>query len=155
MLVDARGRPLPPQEIQARLAQIDPALHLRFVDEGEGGWWALAETWKLGDPRYKLIQNGGMNPDDNWDLIAQLPKDCSADEAYGYLVRNLQRSAQTKEHARDMLNRIHLYNKQRSDSVMKESMDYADEVLDANAPTLFQDFGKTTTKFFVTDKRKK
>lgn len=144
MLVDGRGRPLPPAEITRRLQQIDPALHLRFVQDGDSGWWALAETWRQGDERYKLVQNGAMHPDDNWDMLGFLPKDCGADQAYGYLVNTLQSRAHTKDTAKKLLDRVHLYNKANESSVMEEMEAVAIEEADRQLGK------KYTTKVYQT-----
>lgn len=127
MIFDARGRPAPSPEITKRLAQIDPAFHLRFVEGPDRGWWALAQTWKTGDPRYQLIQRGDMHPDDNWDMLCQLPRDCTADEAYGFVVGTLKALAPTKQAAREMLNRVHLYNQLNVESVGSSLESVAEE----------------------------
>ncbi|HUT86465.1 MAG TPA: hypothetical protein VMX15_00055 [Candidatus Heimdallarchaeota archaeon] len=127
MLYDARGRPTPSAEITKRLEQIDPALHLRWVEQEQGGWWAVAQKWRRGDQRYKLIQQGGMHPDDDWDMLLGLPRDCTADEAYGYIINTLRTASPTKQSARDLLSRVHLYNQMSNEATVREIVEVAEE----------------------------
>lgn len=145
MIVSANGNPEPPSEIQRRLAQIDPALHLRYVS-GQSQW-ALAIRWNPDDPRRGMIREGAISPDDDWDYLDMVPHGLSADEAYDYVVRGLRRpSAFRKDEITKLLERVHVYNKLAEAEAKKPVLEYAEELIEANASTLFKDMGKTTTK---------
>ena len=145
MIVSATGHPEPPTEIQKRLAQIDPALHLRYI--GAQDQWALAIRWNPDDPRRAMIQRGDMAAGDDWDYLDMVPQGLTAEEAYHYVVRGLKRpSVHRKDEITKLLERVHVYNKIAEGEAKKPVMEYAEELIEANASTLFKDVGKTTTK---------
>ena len=145
MIVSANGNPEPPSEIQRRLAQIDPALHLRFIPGQDQ--WALAIRWNPDDKRRGMIREGAMSGGDDWDYLDMVPQGLTAEEAYHYVVRGLRRpSMHRKDEITKLLERVHIYNKIAESEAKKPVMEYAEELIEANASTLFKDMGKTTTK---------
>lgn len=132
LVLNDRGVPEPPSDIQRRLREIDPDLHLRF----SGGQFALAFRWRQDDPRRQMIRAGEMNPGDDFDIYGFLPHDCAADEAYGYVVANLRSWSQASTDAKGMLERVHHYNREQERKNAQPVVDYADELIDANKHTL-------------------
>lgn len=155
MILGADHKPLPPSDIVERLRQVDPALGLKFCpgcfwDEKTDRMvdsWAITEAWAMDDPRRKLVWAGELPPDECADVVVFLPADCPVDQAYGYLVRKLKRNTDTgQEHARKLLERVHTFNANRQREIMAPVMADAEELIEANAGTLFRDQGKTSTK---------
>lgn len=111
MLVDTVGRPLPPSGIAERLQQVHPHLGLRWYRKpgaGTGHWWAIVYTWEPADPRWAWVQQGQCAPTDTVDVVAFLPDDCSAEQAYGFLVNGVRHGATVD--IRKVLERVQSYN---------------------------------------------
>jgi hypothetical protein len=135
LILNDRGTPEPPTEMQRRLGQIHPSLHLRYVPDG----WAVAERWREDDPRRGMIRCGDMNPGDDWDMLAQLPHDCSPNEAYGFIVNALRRSS--KESMRDLLDRVHHWNDEQTKRNAAPTVEYAEELADHSKYTMAESLG--------------
>lgn len=142
MLVTERGDPIPNSETVARLKQIDGDLDLRW--HPAFGRWAIMYKWRRSDPRWQLVQQGRVPEAEALDAIAWLPADCSADEAYGYVVRSFKSWAGTRDDVRKLLDRVHSYNKRVGEEAVRPTLELADELLTTNARSLFRDQGKTT-----------
>lgn len=147
MLYSPDHRPIPPADLQRRLAQIDPHLELRWEENGVGGpgWW-LIYRWAANEPRRKHILAGAMDPDADFDLYAQLPKDCPAEQAYGYLVRSFRSSGSPE--AKRLLDRVSEFNRERTDAIWQPVMEEAYEMIEANSRTLFAEKYGTIPKSF-------
>lgn len=135
-IIGLDGQPLGPANITQRLKQIDPALGLRYVHGMKQ--WAVTHKWSLTDSRRELIQRGDLNPEDDCDVIAWLPEDCSVDEAYGYIERQFVRMGPVKAEVAKMLERLDNFNDKQVDDVMQPVNDLAEELIETNAPTLFE-----------------
>jgi hypothetical protein len=141
MILNAYGTPVAPLEIVERLRQVDDRLGLRWV----GDWWALTMRWLPNDPRREKIQKG-LIADDDTDIVTFLPKDCSVDQAFGYLERGFERWPGGKDAVAKLLSRLHKYNAEQVQRNMQETLDLADELISTNAPTLFKTEGKTVAR---------
>ena len=149
MLVSERGIPLPPQDIVQRLQEIDPDLGMKFLP---GPQWAITLRWSQEDPRRVLVRKGDVAIDQAHDVWAVLPADCSPEQAYGYVIGCFkQAKGSGSERAAKLLDRVHMYNKQVQGEARRPVEEYAQELLEANASTLFRNEGKTTKKFFMTE----
>ena len=148
--------PDPPADILERLRQIDPTLGLRFspttIDNWSGdvvnvGHWIVTIGWREDDRRWEMVRRQEMKPEDACDRVLDLPADCSVQEAYGYFVDNVKRWNGSKDEVTRLLSRAHHFNAKREQDILDETLAFADELIEANAPTLFQSLGKTIAKF--------
>lgn len=135
--------------IKDRLQEIDPRLGVCLVPDRDapgGCWWAITYWWDENDPRRASIRDGSLPVDHAFDVIVYLPKDCSVDEAYGYLVSRFKAWSGSRDDIRKMLDRVHHYNRQVREATLAPVRELAEELTEANAPTLFADRGKTTVR---------
>lgn len=147
MIYTAEGIPASP-ELEARVKRIDPGLGLRFVNES----WAVTFRWPESDSRWQMVREGKQDPAGAFDVVAWLPKGCSVDEAPAWIERSFIDWAKAGRHdiAR-LLDRLHAHNDAQTERNVAETMDYATELLETNAPTLLAEQGKTTVRHYVTD----
>lgn len=123
--------------IKERLQEIDSRLGIVILPSDERGkpFWALTYWWHPDDPRRQWIREGNYDPASAFDILCFLPKDCTADEAYGYVVKGFKRlSGNAKEDARRLLERVHLYNHKQQQAALEETKEIADELLKVNDP---------------------
>lgn len=153
MLVRVGGTPYPPQGMEERLHEIDSRLGLHW--QAATGNWAIIYKWADNDPRMARVRAGKLNPTQAFDLLTVLPKDCSPDQAYGYIVRTFKAWSGSREDVHKLLDRVHLYNKKRREDILREATDLAEELIKTNAPTLFSAIGKSSTRVYMTDKKLK
>lgn len=85
VLVNDRGLPEPSPEIARRLRQVDPRLFLAKSPFAYA--WQIRQTWAEGDPRWRLAQEGHLDPTNTFDIVGTLPLECSVEEAPAYLAR--------------------------------------------------------------------
>lgn len=148
MILNSKGHIAAPSEIVARLAQIHPALGMVWAPALN--CFMMTYTWPDGDPRREMIRKGKIDPRSDYDAWGYAPQGVSVDDAYHCLVAGLKRNRQTSQAAQDMLDRVHLYNKQQEQRNLQPTLDYADEMIEYNAPRLFENtLGKTTVRHFV------
>jgi len=121
MILDINGTPVAPLEIVTRLQQINPRLGLKFAQlwGQESSWWAITMRWAENDPRRAYIQRGELPEDEDHDIFGWLPLDCSVDDAYGYIVSSFRKGG--KQETRDLLDRVHEYNRQHQQQIWKET----------------------------------
>ena len=139
--------------IKDRLAEIDPRLGVCLVpdrDAPKGARWAVTYWWHENDPRRASIRDGSLPVDHAFDVIVFLPADCSVDEAYGYVVSRFKAWAGSRDDIRKLLDRVHLYNAKVRENVLAPVKELAEELFEANAPTLFADRGKSTVRSHAT-----
>lgn len=135
--------------IKDRLAEIDPRLGVCLMPDTDapgGAWWAITYWWSENDPRRAAIRDGSLPLDHAFDVLVFLPSDCSVDEAYGYIVSRFKQWSGSRDDVRKLLDRVHLYNRQAREQALAPVTELADELLDANAPTLFADRGKGSVR---------
>lgn len=146
-LTDERGRPVPPSEVVAGLQRIDPALGLRFMPGGinQSGTWAFTLRWRQDDPRREMIRRQEMAPEDDFDALGYLPLDCPPEQAVGHFVASVKRW-HGKEDVTRLLSRVDQWNTAQEARNLAPALEHAQELLEANAGTLFRDLGKTTAK---------
>lgn len=142
LILNERGIPEAPSEIRRRVRQVHGALDVRWI----GGRWAITYDWPPEDQRRQMIREGTMAPDDAYDCFAWLPADCSADDAYGYIVRSFKRWTGTREDVAAMCSRLHHYNDAVQDGLKAGVLDFADELIDTNKATLGRAFGQEGIK---------
>lgn len=131
--------------IKDRLQEIDPRLGVCLVPDSDapgGCWWAITYWWADDDPRRAWIRAGTHQLDEAFDVLVWLPKDCSVDEAYGYITSRFKAWSGSRDDIRKLLDRVHMYNHQAREQALAPVRELADELLEANAPTLFADRGK-------------
>ena len=126
-----------------RLKQIDPGFSLLFGMKSQ--CWHITLDWPPNDPRRELVRRGELDPVRSFDILCTLPPDCSADEAFGYLVNNL-RQLRDKGDIQRLLDRADMYNKKQQEELMKPHRELAEELVETNAKTLFRDLGKSVPK---------
>lgn len=136
MLLGTDHRPLPPSDIERRVKQIDPHLGLRWEANGVGGpgWWVIYR-WPEQDPRRRMIRDGRMAPDGDFDLYAQLPVDCPPEQAYGFITNAFRTSGSPE--AKRLLDRVGEFNRQVTESRWEPVLAEAHEIIEANAGKLF------------------
>lgn len=157
----ATGQPLPPSDIVARLKQVDERLGLEYVAYPTRDYsnvnldehWAITCTWAADDKRRHLVQIGQLPEGSERDVIAFLPIDCPADQAFGYFERNVKQFNGQKSYER-ILSRVHEYNKKATEENLKETKELAEELIESNVSTLFAEQGKNIPKVFLGGNKK-
>lgn len=152
MILNSRGHRLPSADVQRRLKQVHPALGMAWLPSGQ---WALTYDWPLGDARWAKVQRGEIGDDACYDIWGIAPPTLRDEDAFGFLVNTLRRNSQTREEARQALDRVDAYNRGVSDGRIGEAVDYAEEEFRVHAPTVFAGIGKTIGRVYVTDRRGK
>lgn len=130
-------KPKPPQDIVARLRQVNPLLGVRFVHSIDIHYWALTWDWPENDPRRRDILLGTTDPDNAWDMLCMLPLDCTVEMAYSYFVNHCRRSS--KAEIKQMLDRIHTYNSDTQAAIWEPTMQQAQLEIERSASALFKD----------------
>lgn len=130
MLYNAAGALQPNTDVVTRLREISPYLelrHLRLPVAGElREWWAVVGKWRPDDPRRQSLLNGLLTEHDAYDLVAQLPLDCSADEAPGYLLNQVSgRQDDVKKYVRD----VEDWNARQSQAVVQEGGEHMEALV--------------------------
>jgi hypothetical protein len=138
---------MPPAGMEERLHEIDPDLGVVWLPLVKR--WAITLVWPRHDTRRELVRRGQLGDGAAFDIVAYLPEDCSADEAYGYIVRSFKAWAGSRDDVHKLLDRVHAYNKKQQREALRETEELADELIATNAPTLFRGEGKTATRFYM------
>ncbi|MGP1666029.1 MAG: hypothetical protein ACTS5I_09005, partial [Rhodanobacter sp.] len=150
------GLPSPPSDMVARLQAVDPTLNMVFVP-GQSmmdGSWAITQKWSPNDPRRRGIIEGKWPATGDHDAIVFLPKDCPLEQAFGYFANAVRRSS--KADVRNMMDRLHLFNKQQKEENWAPVMEEAVAQVEANASTLFEkEIGTIPKSFGGLDKPKR
>jgi len=136
MLLGADGQVQPPSDMLRRLHEIDPHLGLCFG--GASRCWWLTWNWRDDDPRRAWIRESKYPAERAFDFLIKLPKDCTADQAYGYVVQCVRRLNGEADRTR-LLERVHSYNKKAVEDARAPAVEVAEELIDAN-------FGKVKQK---------
>lgn len=148
MLLSVQGVPVAGREIRDRLRQIDPALDLLWHQRPDGGaHWAICHRWEKTDPRWAMVARGEMPLDGAFDILGNLPPDCPADQAYGYVVTTFVRG--DKANVKKLLERVHAYNTGVKEAAWAQVMDPAMEHIETRGsrgviPKVFLGNGKKT-----------
>lgn len=124
---DAEGVPIPPSDLVAELQKrCDSAqVGLRYCNAS----WQLIWTWKPDDPRRQWIKEGKYSERDAFDIIGDLPPDCSLEQAPSYAERSLRQYP--RDEVRKLADNIQRYNEV---TVPKEQVaSIIEEVLGGNA----------------------
>lgn len=130
VILNARGNPEPPTDIQKRISNIHERLSLRFLEGTLKSHWAIIMEWAKNDKRRRWIKEENMDPDRAYDIIGYLPVDCSVDEAAGYLAKTFRTFP--REDVQNLLDRLDKFNA----GVASEASEKAtSEVLDAADPS--------------------
>lgn len=157
LMLNQAGNPEPPTDMVRRLKQIDPRMGIRFVAYGGAlgdtiNYWAITMDWRDTDPRRKMILEGMIPASAAIDIVCQLPLDCSVDSAYGFVVSGFK--AMNDDDAKHLLTRVTEFNRNHTEKQKEALIEEAVEVIKVNAPTLFADQGKTTTRVYQKGKKK-
>lgn len=147
MLISPRGEPLPPSHIERKLRELDDRLSLKYMNDGYGGYWAVMCRWMQNDPRRELIQTGRMPPTGDRDMLARLPEDCSLEDAHDYVQQAFRRHSSNRDDVRKMLEKLTAWNEKVTKDAIEAEVQLAEELFEANAPTLLEKEGKTVPIF--------
>jgi len=128
-ILNSMGAPEPSPEIRRRLQAIHPRLDIRFV-KAAGQHWAITFAWAEDDRRRALIQNGGIAPNSDFDIIGYLPVDCPVDEAPGYVSKVFREFP--REDVQNLIGRIAKFNETPAQKAVDEAIG---EVLDQKDPS--------------------
>lgn len=127
IVLNDRGHPEAPSDLQRRLGQVHPRLFLRYVDAADAVW-AMCLRWDEHDPRFGEVQSQVIDPDRSFDIIGYLPKDCSLMEAPAFIARAFRQYP--KEEVQQIANRVEGFNKNvlsdAADKVLGEVLDQVD-----------------------------
>jgi hypothetical protein len=138
VIAGLRPGPEPPFGLPERLRTLDPRLGLLFLRDGR---WAITHDWRPDDPRRALIQAGTHSPRRAFDILCILPADCPLESAPSYLEVHLRRAAQSADVAA-LLARIADANARARQQILQPTLELAEELVAANAKTLFSREGK-------------
>jgi len=126
VILNERGNPVPPTEVQKRLKDIHSRLSLRFMEGSLKSHWAITMDWTKKDPRHAKNDR----KDRAFDIIGYLPVGCSIDEAPAYLAKTFR--TYPRKDVQSLLDRIDKFNA----SVKEDAVDKATgEVLSKSDPT--------------------
>jgi hypothetical protein len=129
VVLNDKGRPEAPSDLQRRLGQVHPRLFLRHVDAADAVW-AVCMRWDEHDPRFGEVQAQVIDPERSFDIIGYLPRDCSLNEAPAHLERAFRQYP--KEAVQQVANRVSDFNK----SVVNDAADQVlGEILDQRDPS--------------------
>lgn len=127
VVLNDKGRPEAPSELQRRLGQVHPRLFLRHVQTGDEVW-AVCMRWDEHDPRFGEVQSQVIDPDRTFDIIGYIPRACSLQEAPAYLERVFRQYPVEK--VSEVANRVSDFNKSvvsdASDKILGEILDQKD-----------------------------
>lgn len=87
ILVNPRGLPEPPSDIQRRLRQIHEGLSLVYSPASTGHCWLITLAWASDDPRHAMVQRQEISGEALWDNIGNVPLTVRLDDMPGYLER--------------------------------------------------------------------
>lgn len=137
MIFDLDGLPSPPSDIVARLQAVDPSLGMKYIpgQSMQDGCWAITQKWSPDDPRRRGILEGKWPANGDHDAVVFVPKDCPPSEAFAFFEGAVRRSS--KPDVRNMINRLSEFNKQQKQENWAPVMAEANEMIEANARTLF------------------
>jgi hypothetical protein len=129
VVLNDKGRPEAPSDLQRRLGQVHPRLFLRHVQAADAVW-AVCMRWDETDLRFGDVQSQVLDPERSFDIIGYIPRDCSVQEAPAYLERVFRQYPVEK--VREVANRVEHFNK----SVVSDAADKVlGEVLDQRDPS--------------------
>lgn len=127
VVLNDKGRPEAPSDLQRRLGQVHPRLFLRHVEAADAVW-AVCMRWDETDPRFGEVQSQVIDPERSFDIIGYLPRDCSLMEAPAYLDRAFRQYP--KDAVQQIANRVSDFNKSvvndAADKVLGEVLDQVD-----------------------------
>jgi hypothetical protein len=127
VVLNDKGRPEAPSDLQRRLGQVHPRLFLRHVEMADAVW-AVCMRWDEHDPRFGDVQSQVLDPERSFDIVGYLPRDCSHNDAPAYLERVLRQYP--KEAIQQIANRVSDFNKSvvdsAADAVLGEILDQRD-----------------------------
>lgn len=115
MLLTATGTPAVSPGLLARLTAVDERLGLVWHPLG---WWAVTWAWAPNDPRWAHVQQGREAETNAYDVVGQLPPDCSVDEAPAYLERSMR--SMGREDVARLADRVRDHNARVTDPVVQQ-----------------------------------
>ena len=150
-LFNSRGHPEAPSHIVARLKEIHHALGMVWVLSAER--FALTYDWPDTDPRWKLVQAGELGSGTAYDIWGYAPVGMKDEDAYGWLVKTLERNGQSRSEAKALLDRVHKFNASVTQARDDAIVDDAEEYVRVHAPTIFEPIGKTIGRVYMSGRR--
>lgn len=151
-LVDCYGVPAAP-ELQRSVQEIDDGLSLRWMTPvGLIPYWAVFFRWPQTDKRWSMVQSGEIPEAEAHDMILQLPRDCPPDQARSLIEKRCRNWGNAgRDDIAKLVERCQEANRKASVAAMQPTLDYADELIDANKHTMLAEFGKTTARVFQSE----
>lgn len=151
-LVDCYGVPAAP-ELQRSVQEIDDGLSLRwFQPVGLPPYWAVMFRWPQTDKRWSMVQSGEIPEREAVDMVIALPRDCPPDQARSLIEKRCRNWGNAgRDDIAKLVNRCREANERAAKAAMQPTLDYADELIDANKHTMLEEFGKTTPRVFMNE----
>jgi hypothetical protein len=154
-LLNQHAQPIPNKEIVERLKRIDERLDVLFIGYPSRDFantnmtanFVIIQRWRQDDKRRQMIQLGQMSENDDFDILAWLPLDCSVEQAYDYFLRACKGRFKESRDIEYFLENIHKWNE--AAKIPKEVKEYAEEMIEANVNTLFREQGKEIPKVYL------
>lgn len=97
-LVSMRGEPVPSPEVERVLRTADERWFLTFAPLPKPHW-NVCERWRPDDQRRRMIRDGLLPPDADFDVLCYCPFGVRADEALGYIEQRLVRVTDARKQA--------------------------------------------------------
>jgi hypothetical protein len=122
MLITPLGDPIAPVRAQEHLRAVDPRLFLLWV-KGVMNYWAICERWIERDVRREFIQNGSIAADRDFDVKCFLPRECSAEEVEGFVLRNFVRVTDAAKQGAEAVDTVNEYNAKHRENLIEAVID--------------------------------
>ena len=84
-LIDARGHPVPPQEVVKRLPKGASIKWIPAAGFYGTAYFALVKDWEPNDPRWRRVQEGECAREDARDIVQMFPRECPPAEMAAYV----------------------------------------------------------------------
>jgi hypothetical protein len=124
--------------LERSLKAIDDALGLMLLGEQ----WAVTYRWPQSDPRWARVQSGDCSPESAFDILTYLPFDCSPEEAGSYVEKTCSEWARLgRIDVARVLDRVHAHNEKQQEANLEPLVEYTEEMVKTNFPTLFPGSG--------------
>jgi hypothetical protein len=93
-----RGEPQPSPEVERVLRLADPRWFLKF-DGVPKAHWNVCQRWRDDDQRRRLIRDGVVARDADFDILCFCPADVRAEDALAYIEQRLVRVTDARKQA--------------------------------------------------------
>lgn len=144
VILDGLGHPLAPASVIADLQQINPRLGLQY----HVGLHAFVVTlqWPEDDARYRMIQEGLINPASNYEILCPVPANISLDDLTGWIKTQLHRVSANRDDVRRMIEDNEARVAKHNAAIAETKLAEAREELAQSADKKTIDVGKRRTR---------